>query len=269
MSARPVALLTGASRGIGVPIAEALARKGYHLVLSARDAAGLNTTADRVRAAGGTAVTAPSDVSLPDDRARLLKLAEDEGGLAVLVNNAGIEIPVAVVDTREQDVERILSVNLSAPIQLSRAALPALLARGKGTIINISSMSGKSPTPYNAVYTATKHGLNGFTASLRIELLGTGVHAGVVCPGFISEAGMWADTGLQAPAGLREVTPKAVVDAVLRVLDGAPEVLVTPTPMRPLLALAQLFPSLDAKALQLLGVLDALRDRAKVTAERR
>lgn len=264
-----VVILTGASRGIGVAIADALAREGAHLVLAARDEAGLRAVADRVRSLGGAATICPCDVSLPADRERLLATAEGVGPLRVLINNAGIEVPVAVVDHTAEDVERTIAINLTAPIQLTRAALPGMIARKDGVVVTVSSMSGKSPTPYNAIYTATKHGVNGFTASLRLELKGTGVHAGVVCPSFVADAGMWHDTGVQAPAMLREVPLDRVVAGVRRVIDGAPEVLVTPTPVRPLLALGQLFPSLDGAMLRGLGVLDVLKERARATAERR
>lgn len=259
-------VLTGASRGIGVGIAEALAAEGARIVLSARDAAGLEATAAKVRAAGGEAIVVPGDVTRPEDRAALLAAA---GEIDVLVNNAGIEIPVSVLDHSEADIEAELAVNLRAPLALTRAVLPGMVARGRGAVVMVSSMSGKSPTPYNAIYTATKFGLNGFTASLRIELAGTGVHAGVVCPSFVADAGMWADSGVKAPALMREVPPARVVAGVRRVIDGAPEVLVTPGPVRPLLAIGQLFPSLDAIMLRWLGVLDALKARAAATAAHR
>lgn len=268
MSDRPVIVLTGASRGLGALIARAFAGRG-HLVLAARDAAGLEAVAADVRAAGGQATPVVCDVSRAEDRARLVAAADAAGPVEVLINNAGIEIPVAVLDQRDDDVVRQLDVNLLAPIQLTRALLPGMVARKRGAVVMISSMSGKSPTPYNAIYTATKHGLNGFTASLRIELLGTGVHAGVVCPSFVAEAGMWADTGVKAPALMREVPPDRVVAAVQRVADGAAEVLVTPGPVRPLLAIGQLFPSLDAFMLRRIGVLDALRRRAVAVADQR
>jgi short-subunit dehydrogenase len=258
-----VVVLTGASRGLGVRIALAFARQGAHLVLAARDAQGLDAVAEQVRGAGGVATAVVCDVTAAEDRARLLQAAEAAGPVAVLVNNAGVEVPVAVVDQSPADIDQQLAVNLIAPIHLTRAALPALLARRAGVVVMVSSMSGKSPTPFNAVYSATKHGLNGFAASLRLELEGTGVHVGVVCPSFVAEAGMWADAGVSAPPLLREVAPDRVVDGVMRVVQGASEVLVTPTPVRPMLALAQLAPRLDGFLLRRLGVMSVLRERAE------
>ena len=255
-------ILTGASRGIGVAIARALGARGAHVVLAARGE--LEQTAEAVRAAGGEATAVSCDVTRPEDRERLLEVALAGGPVTALVNNAGVEVPIAVVDQSAEQIDRQLAVNLQAPIHLTRQLLPHLVAQGRGAVVMISSMSGKSPTPWNAIYTATKHGLNGFTASLRIELEGTGVHAGVVCPSFVAGEGMWASTGVKAPLLLREVPLDAVVAGTLAVLDGASEVLVTSPLARPMLAMGQLFPSLDRRLLGALGVLDVLRARAKV-----
>lgn len=259
-------VVTGASRGIGVALAEALAAEGARLVLGARDETGLAATAERVRCLGGEAIVVAGDVTSASYRQALVDAA---GEVDVLVNNAGVEVPVALVDQTEADVEQQLAVNLLAPMLLARAVVPGMVARGRGVVVAVSSMSGKSPTPWNAVYAATKHGLNGLMASLRLELAGTGVHAAVVCPSFVAGAGMWADWGVRAPRRLREVPLDAVVRGVRRAIDGAPEVLVTPGPIRPLLALGQLFPGLDGTFLRRLGVLDAFRERARAVAARR
>lgn len=264
-----IVVVTGASRGLGVAIAEDLAADGGVLVLSARDEAGLRATAARVEAKGARAVIVPGDLTRAEDRARLVAAAEALGPIDVLVNNAGVEIAIAVIDQTEGDIEQQVRINLLAPIHLTRAFLPGMLAAKRGVVVMISSMSGKSPTPYNAIYSATKYGLNGFTASLRIELDGSGVGAGVVCPSFVADAGMWSDSGVPAPAAMREVKPAAVVKGVRKVIAGAAEVLVTPAPVRPMLALGQFFPTIDGPALRLLGVLEALKARARVTAQRR
>ncbi len=252
-------LLTGASRGLGAVLAARFAKEGMHLVLVARDATKLASVAAECEKLGVRVRVIPGDVSKRADREAIVKNAADAD---VLVNNAGIEIPLSVVDQSAEGVESQIATNLVAPIELTRLILPAMIARGRGVIVNVSSMSGKSPTPYNAIYSATKHGLNGFTASLRVELEGTGVHAGVVCPSFVADAGMWADSGGRAPAAMREVTPEKVVRGVLAVLRGAPEVLVTPGPVRPLLALRELIPGLDAAVLRWMGVTEVLAQRA-------
>ena len=269
MAEQRVVVVTGASRGIGVVIAEDLASDGGTLVLSARDAAGLEATAARVRAKGARAVVVPGDVTRAEDRARLVAAAEAEGPVEVLVNNAGVEIPIAILDQTEADIDQQVRVNLLGPIHLTRAMAPAMVARGRGVVVMVSSMSGKSPTPYNGIYTATKFGINGFAASLRLELEGTGVHVGVVCPSFVSDAGMWSDAGVPAPRAMREVSPAAVAKGVRKVIGGKAEVLVTPAPVRPMLALGQFFPTIDGPALRLLGVMEALKARSAVALRRR
>ncbi len=252
-------VLTGASRGIGVNIARSLAKPGVRLILAARSEAGLQTTAEMVREQGAEAVVVPCDVSKPDDIARLAQVA---GNVDILIHNAGIEQVCHAHEQDPDDAERQVRVNLIGPIRLTRAIVPGMIERGSGTVVMVSSMAGKSPTPFNAVYAATKFGLNGYAASLRIELLQTGVHVGTVCPGFIANTGMWADGGHKAPALFSEVSPERVVKAVHSVISRKLEVLVTPGPIRPMLAFAQFFPRMDGFLLKKIGVLRTMRARA-------
>lgn len=260
------ALITGASRGIGVTLARRLAKEGMHLVLSARDEAKLEGVKAECEALGARVVVVACDVQSAADRARLLERA---GEVDALVNNAGVEVTVRATDQTDDDVRGQIETNLVAPIELTRRVLPGMLARGRGAIAMISSMSGKSATPYNSIYAATKFGLNGFTSSLTIELEGTGVHAGVVCPSFISGAGMWASTGVRAPAMLREVTPEQVADGLVAVLRGSSEELVTPGPIRPLLAFRELAPTLASRIMKSMGILEVLEQRAAVAGRER
>jgi short-subunit dehydrogenase len=252
-------VLTGASRGIGAVLAVRLARERAHLVLAARDARKLENVASRCSELGAPVTAVATDLSSPADRERLVEMA---GGVDVLINNAGVETAMPVSDQTRELVEAQVATNLIAPIELTRLLLPAMLAKRRGVVVNVSSMSGKVPTPYNAVYSATKFGLNGFAAAIRYELEGSGVHVGTVCPGFVGETGMWADTGVRAPALMREVPPGKVVEAVLKVIAGAREVLVTPRPVRPLLVLREMFPGLEPSILKAMGIVDACRSRA-------
>jgi short-subunit dehydrogenase len=254
------ALVTGASRGIGAFLAQRLAEEGMPLVLAARDATKLAAVRAKCEERGVTIRVVAADVSVAADRERLV---QEAGDIDVLVNNAAIEVTRAVADQTADDITLQIATNLEAPIQLTRLVLPRFLARRQGTVVNISSMSGKSATPFNAIYSATKFGLNGFSASLRLELEGSGVHVGVVCPSFVGETGMWANTGGRAPFMMREVRPEKVVRGVLAVIRGASEVLVTPGPVRPLLALREVFPGSDSVILRRLGVTDALKKRAR------
>ncbi|MEP7348131.1 MAG: SDR family NAD(P)-dependent oxidoreductase [Gemmatimonadaceae bacterium] len=257
------AIVTGASRGIGPYIARTLAARGANVALAARNASQLDETRRACESSGVRAIAIATDVTSMDDLRRLVDTVEHEfGPIDVLVNNAGIEITASVDGHSAGQVDDIVRTNLNAPIQLTKLVLPSMLARKRGAIVNVSSLAGKSATPYNAIYSATKHGLNGFTSSLAIELDGTGVTAGVVCPGFVADAGMWADTGKKAPRMMREVAPQRVADAVIKVIGGSSEVLVAPGPIRPLFALAALFPGLTKIATKRLGVLDAMKGRA-------
>jgi short-subunit dehydrogenase len=252
-------LLTGASRGIGAVLAVRLARERPHLVLAARDARKLESVASRCSALGASVTPVAADISSAEDRQRLVQTA---GSVDVLINNAGVETTTMVADQTRELVEAQIATNLIAPIELTRLLLPAMLAKRCGVVVNVSSMSGKVPTPYNAVYSATKFGLNGFAAAIRYELEGSGVHVGTVCPSFVGETGMWADTGVRAPALMREVPPAKVVAAVLKVMAGAREVLVTPGPVRPLLVLREMIPGLEQPILKGLGIVDVCRSRA-------
>lgn len=256
-------LLTGASRGIGAHLALALAQRGAELILTARDTAKLGEIAQACEAAGAKVAAVAADLARPEDRARLVDAA---GEPEILINNAGVEYTKRLLDQSDAEVAAQLELNLAVPIDLSRRLLPTMLERGRGTIVNVSSMSGKGATPYNSVYAATKYALVGWSSSLRIELLGSGVHVGVVCPGFVAE-GMWGRTGLRAPLAMREVSPAKVVKAVVKVIGGAGEVLVTSGPIRPILALRELFPSLEARALRSMGILRTLEQRAELASK--
>ncbi len=252
-------LVTGASRGVGAFLARGLAREGAALTLVARDASRLERVAEDCRALGAQARVLPADVCLARERERLV---DEAGELDVLVNNAGVEITKRLVDQTAEEVRAQIETNLVAPLELTRLVLPGMIARGRGVVVGVSSMSGKIATPYNAVYAATKHGLNGLSASLDVELEGTGVHVGVVCPAFIADSGMWADTGLEAPALAREVPQRRVLEGVLRVIRGEGEVLVTAGPTRPLLALREVFPAVERRVLRAMGVTATLAARA-------
>ncbi len=252
-------LLTGASRGIGAVLALRLAKERPRLVLAARNTRRLETVAAACTGAGASVTIVATDVSSAADRERLVQTA---GNVDVLINNAGVETTTRLTDQTRENVEAQIATNLLAPIELTRLVLPAMIARRSGVVVNVSSMSGKVPTPYNAVYTAAKFGLNGFTAALRFELEGSGVHVGTVCPGFVAETGMWSDTGVRAPALMREVSPAKVINAVFKVIAGAREVLVTPGPVRPLLVLREIFTGSDGSIMRKLGVMDVLRERA-------
>ena len=217
-----VAILTGASRGLGVHIAEHLARKGVHLALAARSAEELERTAERVRRHGVRAVGIPTDVGKAKDLQALADKAVVElGPVDVVVNNAGIERYGEFHDADPELIEKILRVNLWAAAYLTRVVLPGMVERRRGHIVNIASLAGKTAVPYNTVYSMSKHGLVGLSWSLREEVRPYGIGVSVVCPTFVSDAGMFADWSLgeRPPSVNRPVTPDDVAAATVRAIE--------------------------------------------------
>ena len=217
------ALVTGASAGIGEVIARALHAEGATVVLSARRADQLERVAADL---GERAETVPADLAAAADVARLAGLAKD---VDVLVANAALPASGTLDSFTPEQIDRALDVNLRAPIQLARAAVPEMVRRGAGHVVLISSMSGKVTTPGQSLYSATKYGLRGFALSLGGDLHGTGVGVTTIFPGLVSGAGMFADTGLEAPRMTGTRTPEQVAAAVLRgIRDGRAEIDVAP-----------------------------------------
>ncbi len=207
------AIVTGASRGIGVYIAKALAERGVDLALAARSAEALEQTRRQCEAFGVKAIAVACDVSSPDDQRRLVAAAErDLGAVDILVNNAGIEYTESLSNLSREQIDALLLTNLNAPIWLTKLVLPSMQKAGRGAIVNVASLAGKSPTPFATIYAASKAGLIGFSRSLQSELAGSGVTVGVVCPGFVSDAGMWAEHEaggvVKAPSMARPVSPQ-------------------------------------------------------------
>ena len=221
-------LVTGGSRGLGPYMVRALVSRGARATITARSEEDLK----KVRSSLGEdrVAIAPGDVSVAADREKMVSAAQEAfGPIDILVNNAGIESVLPFEEFREDEIERVIAVNLQAPIQLTRLVIPGMLQRGRGHIVNISSLSGKTGPPYHTIYSSTKHGLVGFTLSLRSELKGSGVSASVICPGYITEAGMFAEErGLEPPKKSGAWgTPTEVARAVVRSIEkDVPDIIV-------------------------------------------
>jgi len=251
-----VALVTGASRGIGPHIARALAREGAHVALAARSLPALEAVAADLRSSGARVAVLDADVGLPAACASLVARAEEAlGPVDVLVNNAGVETEGPFLSLAPETIVETVAVNLTGAILLARQALPGMLARRRGHVVNVASLGGKKGAPFDAVYCATKAGLIEWTGALRSELDGTGVSLSAICPGYVTGEGMFARFGIPAPRIIGSCTPEqvaaAVVDAIRRDL---PEVIVNSMPMRPLLALSALSPRLGLWFLEALGI---------------
>jgi hypothetical protein len=181
---RKVVLVTGASSGIGRAAARELARRGCDVALAARRSEPLEVVAAECRAAGVRAVAIPADVSQRDDCRRLVETAERElGPLDVLVNNAGFAVFDTIEDAQGDDLQSMMQTNYFGTVWSTQAALPGMLARGHGTIVNVASIAGIMGYARMGGYCATKFAIIGFTEALRDEVLGRGVRVALVCPG--------------------------------------------------------------------------------------
>ena len=259
------AILTGASRGLGPYIARALATKSVNLALTARTADALEATAHEVRALGVGAVAVPADVNDPAGRTLLLEqAAAAHGPTEILINNAGIEWVCEYAKLSPELIEQMIQTNLVAPLVLARLALPEMVARGSGHIVMMSSLGGKKGSPYSATYAATKAGLIEWTSGVREELRETGVSASVICPGFVSEAGMFAAYGKSAPRLAGESPPEEVGDAVVRAIErDVGEIIVNPGPKRLLSVTNAISPRAVSWLLRRFGVYEFYRQQAE------
>lgn len=246
-------LLTGASTGLGPHIARRLQEGGAKFVLSARNEHALKVLA---RELGGARIVV-ADLSV---RGEAERLAKEAGHVDVLVSNAGIPASGRLVTFSVEELDRALDVNLRAGIVLARLLLPPMLKRRSGHVVFMSSLAGKVPSASITVYNATKFALRGFALALRDELWGTGVGVSVICPTFVKEAGMWAETGLKANSIVGEVWPREVADAVwTAVTRNRGEIDVLPLQMKASLMAQGLAPGLFATVARWSGAARANR----------
>jgi len=258
------AIVTGASRGIGVKIALSLAESGCNIIAVARNPEGLNSTCTKVKSKGVQATYYLIDLSkINDTRSGMDKILKENPNIDFLINNAGIEYyqkfhlydPIVISD--------ILTTNLHSPIEITRMLLPLLLKKG-GHIVNIASLAGKKGIAYNSIYSASKAGLIMWTDALRQELQHTKVGISVICPGYISESGMFADSHVEAPKLLGTSLPQHVADAVIQsILKKKPEIIVNKGPIKPLLSIGQLSPAFGDTVVKYFGVPEMNRIRVE------
>jgi short-subunit dehydrogenase len=241
-------LLTGATGGIGQSIARALAARGARVLLSGRRAEQLEGLRAEL---GDPAESLPADLSERDGPAQL---AERAGAVDVLVANAALPAAGRVEDFTPEQIDRALEVNLRAPVQLTRALLPGMTERGQGHVVFVSSLAGKLAPLRSALYSATKFGLRGFAAGLREDLRGSGVGVTVVYPGFVSDAGMFAEAGVELPRWVGTSTPDEVAAAVVRgIEEDRAEIDVAPLGLRAGTLLGSLAPVTAARVQRRLG----------------
>ena len=219
-SPRPLALITGASSGIGEAFARRLARDGYDLILVARRRSRLEALADELREGQGGAVEVIG-ADLTDDAQ--LRVVEERvrwaGELAMLINNAGFMTPKLFAHAEAETWDAMVRLHVAATVRLTRAALPGMIARGAGDIINVASVAAFVPMQRNVMYTATKRFLVCFTEGLLQETAGTGVRLQALCPGWTRTELLDQDRVDTSHVGKRWWSAvEHVVDASLRAL---------------------------------------------------
>lgn len=224
------ALLTGATGGLGRAIATSLAERGATLTLSSRKAEELERLAAALPGDGHR--IAPSDLA---EEGAAERLCDEAGDVDILVANAGLPGTGHLDSFSPDEIRRALRVNLESPMLMARALAPGMVERRAGHLVFVSSLAGKSASPRSSVYNATKFGLRGFALALRADLAGTGVGASIVSPGFIREAGMFAESNAKPPPGLGTATPEQVAAGVVRAIEkDRVEVAVAPLRQRAL-----------------------------------
>jgi short-subunit dehydrogenase len=238
------ALLTGATGGLGRTIAAGLAERGATLLLSGRVEPALEALAAELPGDGHRVL--PADLAEPGAAEDLAAAAADA---EILVANAGLPGTGTLAEFSPEEVARALRVNLEAPILIARALYPVMVERGAGHLVFISSLSGKAPSPRTSIYNATKFGLRGFALGLRTDLAPRGVGVSLISPGFIRDAGMFADTGATTPPGFGTGTPEQVSRAVIKAIErDKVELSVAPLQVRAMSHIALASPSIAVRA---------------------
>jgi short-subunit dehydrogenase len=253
-----VAIVTGASRGLGVSLAQAWGQQGAKVVIAARGAETLAAARAQLASEGITVESIPCDVTSDEQVDALIRRTlEKWGRIDALVNNAGVSSRGKLLATTPAEFQHSLDLNLLATVRCVRAAAEALQA-SRGHIVNIGSLAGKSAAKYLGPYPAAKFALSGYTQQLRLELEGQ-IHVLLVCPGPIARdeprvrderemAGL--PENLAKPGGgvkTKLIDPEALAAAVVRACEERRSELVWPAKARLLFALAQLSPSLGDK----------------------
>lgn len=208
-------LLSGATGGLGRAIAERLAGHGAALVLSSRKAEELDRLARSLPGGEARHAVIVADLADPGAAEELVARAGDLDGL---VANAALPATGRLESLSSEEVQRALRVNFESPILMARALAPKLAEKGEGHLVFIASLSGKVGSPRSALYNSTKFGLRGFAFGLREDLHPHGVGVSIVSPGFVREAGMFADASMKPPPGLGTTTPEKVAKAVVRAI---------------------------------------------------
>lgn len=250
------ALVTGASGGIGQAIARTLSARGATVTVTGRRADVLEPLASEI---SGHAIAC--DLSRREEVDRLIGEVEQ---VDLLVANAAMPASGDLAELTQEQIDRMLEVNLRAPIALARAFAPAMVSRGRGHLVFISSLQGKGATPAASIYVASKFGLRGFALALRQDLRTHGVGVSLVLPGFVREAGMFVDANVELPRGVGTRTPDEVAAGVIKAIEhNRAEVEVAPLGLRLGATFAGVAPDFAAAAARRLGSTRVAQDFAE------
>jgi hypothetical protein len=231
MTERPIALITGASSGLGAEFARQLAASGHDLILTARREDRLNSLADELRARYGVTVEVlPADLADPTGLRQVEARIAAHEGLGLLVNNAGFGVRGYFAETDIGRHQAMLDVHVVAATRLAHAALPAMIARGQGAIINVSSVAGFVNGAGGPMYSATKAYLNSFSTNLHAEVKRKGVRVQALCPGYtvteFHDTPEFANFNRTVIPARLWLSAEAVVRESLRALEHGPVIVV-------------------------------------------
>jgi short-subunit dehydrogenase len=255
-------LLTGATGGIGQAIARAVHARGAQLILTGRRTDVLEPLAAELGAR-----TLAVDLVVPAEIDRLLAEA---GEIDILIANAALPAAGRLDSFSMEQIDRALDVNLRAPIALAHALVPAMVARRGGHLLFVSSLAGKTASAGTSIYNATKYGLRGFAGALRAELHEHGVGVSTVFPGFIRDAGMFAESGAKLPPGVGTRSPEDVARATVSAIErNRGEVDVAPVALRLGTVFGSLAPESAAKVTRRIGGDDVAKQLAAGQLDKR
>ena len=225
-----VAVVTGASRGIGLAIVKTLASMGAKISMCARDAGKLVFEAAELERHGVKVLPIPADVTRPADITALVQKTEQSlGPVEILVNNAGIGVFGPIQDASEKDWDSVLDTNLKSVFLFSRVVAPGMISRKSGHIVNIASLAGKNAFAGGSIYCASKWGLLGLTQCMAEDLRAFGIRVSAICPGSVN-------TDFSPPTSKdprKMLQPEDVAHAVAAIVTQAPQSFISEVLLRP------------------------------------
>lgn len=261
-------LITGASRGLGAMIARTIAPQNNTIIGIARSAVNLEKVKQEVEAHNSHFIPLVCDFKNIDNL-RNIQSKLSQYNIDVLINNAGLQTYQAFQNFTIDEIQAMFSVNLLSAMEITRLLLPSMLERNQGHIVNIASLTAKKGNPFDSVYSATKAGLLMWSDALRQELVDTNLKISIICPGYITEEGMFVKSGIPAPkfAGVTDLhtVAKKVVKAIeknkIEVIIN--QDLVAENFFRFLVSLSQFSPTIGDLVYRLLGIVTLNEQRVK------